>query len=98
MAAPVALDVDGEVRHVLIGGASVEDVEAAPAHHRAGRLGDDHRVTRPARGNPLAPLRRSAKLRLAGGPAVLPNLVVDQADGFDVARAGRTKGEGDGNR
>src|SRR5205809_7053369 len=81
--------VDGEIHDVAVRVARVEGVEAAPADDAATVLGDDHRMPRAARLQPVSPLLRRAQLGLEGGEPVLDALVVDLADRRRVSLGGR---------
>jgi hypothetical protein len=92
--APAALDVDREVRDVVVGGARVERVQAAPADDSAVRFADEDRMAGPARREPAPALRGGARLGLEGGEAVLDALVVDDGDRVRVRRLGASDGDG----
>src|SRR5262249_29874170 len=97
--APAPLDVDGEVGDVAVRLAGVVDVQAPPADDdrrpiRVGRhLRAEYRMAQPALGQPLTPLLGRPELGLERRDAVLDALVVDEADGGGIARAGATDRE-----
>src|SRR5262249_13973473 len=69
LAAPAALDVDGQVRHVVVGRPGVEGVEARPPDHAGvGVLGDDYRMAGAAGGPPPAAVGRRAAGPSPGWP------------------------------
>ena len=76
----VPLDVEREIRDVLVRAARVEHVEARPAQEAAVVLGDQHGMPPSARPEPGGALLRGALLGLERGHAVLDPLVVDAAD------------------
>src|SRR5262249_534923 len=96
LATPGTLDVDGEVGHVAVGRARIEDVETAPADDRVTRFCHDDGMARAARGHPFAPFLRTTQLGLERRDAVLDPLVVDPADRLGVAGPPRTEREGQG--
>ena len=91
-AAPVAPDVDGEVRDVVVGGARIERVQAAPADDVPLDLAHDDRVAGPARLEPAPALLGRARLRLERGQAILDPLIVDRGNRAGVGRHGGADG------
>src|SRR5262249_10131211 len=94
LATPLALDVHGDVGHVVVTRPRIEDVEAGPAHGLDAAHRDHGRVGCAPRGQPAAAFVHIAQLRLERGHAVLDALVVDRADGGGVVQRSGANGHG----
>src|SRR5262249_5818230 len=90
LAAPGPIDVDRDVRHVVVGRPWVEDVETGPTDHGPALLRHDHGMARVTSGQPLPPFIGAAQLGLERRDSLLDSLVVDGADRACVVLSGQT--------